>query len=158
MKMWLIHIKASQNHKRLHKMSWHRSVEINQRGPKWWSDQHCHALNMLLTKMSSTDQSLSAVFNLLPVEKYMMLQVKMVLFVSCCLIHGKVLWHMFLHIKNTIVCAHVLLCVRWWIISHCGEFLLLSSTHSLTSVKWLPLIMPLTTALQFSGAQSRDWE
>lgn len=36
-----------------------------------------------------------------------MLHVKMLLFVSYCLIHGKVLQHMFLHIKNTIVCAHV---------------------------------------------------
>lgn len=36
--------------------------------------------------------------------------------------------------------------------------LLLSSPHSLTSVKWLPLIMPLTTALQSSRAPSRDRE
>lgn len=82
---------------------------------------------------------------------------------GCCLIHKKVLWHMFLHWK---IPQHVHMCVNCMCVCVCVQadnfsswrILLLSSLHSLTSVKWLPLIMPLTTALQFSGAQSRDWE
>lgn len=83
--------------------------------------------------------------------------VKAVFSVQYCSIHNKVLFHTFLHNRNVCARTCVAVCVLADNFSSWG-ILLLSSPHSLTSVKWLPLIMPLTTALQFSGAQWRDWE
>lgn len=76
--------------------------------------------------------------------------------VFSCLFPNKVLCCIFLHNNDTIVqYAHV--CARAANFPSWG-FSLLSSPRCLTSMKWLPLIMPLTTALQFSREQSRDWK